>query len=51
MKQNTKDILKIVGCFAMLTLFVGGVGGCKYKLWRIEHPDAPTWIFFIPSGK
>jgi len=41
-----KDTLKLIGG-ALLVLLL--IGGCKYKLWRAEHPGAATWTFFIPK--
>jgi hypothetical protein len=46
-----KDLLKIIGGTLLVLLLIAGIGGCKYKLWRAEHPDSPTWTFFIPSRK
>ena len=43
-----KDTLKLIACILAFALIVVGIGGCKYKLWRAEHPDAKTWTFFIP---
>lgn len=45
-----KDTLKLIGVALLFLLFIGGIGGCKYKLWRAEHPAAPTWTFFIPKS-
>jgi len=30
---------------------VYGIGYIKYKIWRAEHPQAKTWIFFIPRSR
>ena len=46
-----KDTLKFIAAILLLLLLIGGIGGCKYALWRAEHPAAPTWTFFIPSGR
>jgi hypothetical protein len=26
------------------------IGYIKYKFWRAVHPQAKTWLFFIPKG-
>lgn len=46
-----KDILKVLSIVAIVLLAIFGIGSCKYKLWRAEHPNSPTWTFFIPKGK
>lgn len=23
----------------------------KFKVWEVQHPDAPTWSFFLPDGR
>lgn len=28
-----------------------GIGYIKYKIWRAEHPQTKTWIFFIPENR
>ena len=28
-----------------------GIGYIKYKIWRVEHPQAKTWTFFVSRGK
>ena len=45
-----KDTLKLIGVALLVLLLIGGIGGCKYKLWRAEHPGAATWTFFIPKS-
>ena len=30
---------------------LGVVGYVKYNIWKAEHPQTETWIFFIPKGK
>lgn len=44
-----KDLLKIIGWTVMALLVCVAIGGCKYHLWRAEHPGAATWTFFIPK--
>lgn len=45
-KEITSFILTII---FLLSLIVGTIS-FKYYIWRIEHPDAPTWVFFIPKN-
>ena len=42
-----KDTLKLIGAALLVLLLICGIGGCKYTLWRAEHPGAATWTFFI----
>ena len=28
-----------------------GIVYLKYQLWRLEHPEVKTWVFFIPNKK
>ena len=42
-----KDTIKLIAAIAGFVLLIGLVGGCKYKFWRVVHPDAPTWTFFF----
>lgn len=44
-----KETLKLVGILLLTAAILLGIGGCKYALWRAEHPDAKTWTFFIPK--
>ena len=46
-----KDFIKILGFILIFLLFIFGIGSYKYHFWRAEHPNAPTWTFFIPKGK
>jgi hypothetical protein len=47
LKENLTVALIILGFCCLLY----GVGYIKYKIWRAEHPQTNTWIFFIPRGK
>ena len=42
-----KDTLKLIAAIAGFVLLLGLVGGCKYKFWRVVHPQAPAWTFFF----
>lgn len=44
-----KDTLKTIAAALLVVAVIVGIGGCKYMLWRAEHPDAATWTFFIPK--
>lgn len=44
-----KETLKLVGILLLVAVALFGIGGCKYALWRAEHPGAKTWTFFIPK--
>lgn len=44
-----KDINRIILGMILLICLIIGFGSCKYEFWRLKYPDAPTWIFFIPS--
>lgn len=24
-------------------------GWAKYELWKLEHPDAPAWLWFVKT--
>ena len=43
-----KDFFKLSGILLATILLILGIGGCKYQIWRAEHPQASTWTFFIP---
>jgi len=47
LKDKIIIVLIILGFFTLLY----GVGYIKYNIWRAEHPQTKTWIFFIPKGK
>lgn len=42
-----KDSLKLIGYILALVLLVGGIGGCKFMIWKTLHPTAPAWMFFL----
>ena len=44
-----KETLKLIGAAVLVLALIVGIGGCKYALWRTEHPGAATWVFFIPG--
>jgi hypothetical protein len=46
-----KDLLKLISIILLILLAIGGIGSCKYALWRAEHPGAATWTFFVPGVK
>lgn len=46
-----KDTLKFIAAVLLVVFIITGIGSCKYQFWRAEHPNAPTWTFFIPKGK
>lgn len=49
--KKIKNIL-VIGLITLgICGVVYGIGYVKYKIWRAEHPQTKTWIFFIPSGK
>ncbi len=45
-----KNALQLIGIALILMVLAVGIGGCKYAVWRAEHPEAATWTFFIPKG-
>ena len=49
--RRLKESLKIILVVFMVISLLLGVGYIKYKIWRLEHPQAKTWVFFISSGK
>ena len=44
-----KETFKLIAGAIALVLIISAIGGCKYALWRAEHPGAKTWTFFIPG--
>lgn len=46
-KRNIEEIFKVILTIFLILSIFGGAGYLKYKVWRLVHPDAPTWTFFI----
>lgn len=42
----SEDRIGLGGALCVVVL-IALIGGCKFKFWRWEHPQAPTWTFFI----
>jgi len=36
---------------ALIILFICGGGFIRYKIWKAEHPQAKTWMFFVSKSK
>ena len=47
--KNIKDKAISLGLILMFLLTVYGVGRFKYMIWRKEHPQTSTWVFFMPN--
>lgn len=47
MKSNT---VKVIGIISLIILLLGGCGYINFKIWRLQHPNAPTWTYFL-KGK
>jgi uncharacterized integral membrane protein len=43
--------LKLLGILLLLILIISGSVWCNYKFWRVQHPAAPTWSWFLSGGK
>jgi predicted ferric reductase len=43
MKNEIKAIILLIG----IIFIIGLCAKIHYTLWRIEHPNAPTWIYFL----
>jgi len=46
--KKIKNIIIIWLIIITIFLTIYGVGYVKYLIWRAEHPQAKTWLFFIP---
>ncbi len=44
---------KIIYTLAILAvcLFVGFMARLDFYFWRAEHPNAPTWTYFLHSSR
>jgi hypothetical protein len=47
LKQGLQSAVYILFVIALMI----SAGLIKYKIWRAEHPQTNTWIFFVSSGK
>jgi len=41
---------KFLAIISILLLLAGGIY-ISYKLWRLQHPSAPIWTFFLSGGR
>jgi len=41
-----KNVLNILYGLMVVAFFVG-LAWLKFQVWRIAHPQAPTWTFFF----
>lgn len=46
LRKLGKRIEKIFYAVVLVTSFFA-LGVISFKLWRVQHPDAPTWSFFF----
>ena len=49
--KNLREKTFYLGCIIAVMAVILTIGFIKYKIWRAEHPETKTWIFFIPSRK
>lgn len=47
--KKIKYIFKISMIILVICGFLAGIGYLNYKVWRAEHPDAPTWTYFTSN--
>jgi hypothetical protein len=45
--KKDKEILNLWLAVGILLLITFGGGYLKYKIWRWEHPNVSSWVFFI----
>jgi hypothetical protein len=45
--SKVKRFLKVFLFFLGISILISGIGFISYKIWRAEHPNAPTWTFFV----
>lgn len=43
--------MKIILGVLFITCVVVVLGFIDFKIWRAEHPDAPTWTYYIRSER
>ena len=41
------NIIKYIGAFLILLLLVFGSVCWDFKVWQVQHPNAPTWSWFF----
>ena len=42
--------IRPIALLLLLAAIVGGISALKFKAWRVAHPDAPAWVFWL-SGR
>lgn len=47
--KKYKGELIVIAYALGLALVIGGLGWANYEIWRLKHPEAPTWTYFIGS--
>lgn len=50
LSEKTQEKLSIILVIVILLMVIFGIGYVKYRIWRAEHPQTNTWIFFIPNS-
>lgn len=49
--KKFKNLISTIFIILSICGIIYTIGYIKYKIWRAEHPQAKTWIFFIPKSK
>lgn len=49
MKKLIENLKVLAFIIIGAILILGGIA-CDYKIWRVQHPDAPMWSYIV-SGK
>jgi len=51
MIKKIKTILTVTAVCLLIIGVIYGIGYINYKTWRVEHPQAKTWTFFIHNDR
>ena len=49
--KKLKETLRIILIVVVISSTIFGVGYLKYRMWRVEHPQAKTWTFFVTKSR
>lgn len=41
--------MKLVAAAILVTAMVVGLWIFHYKVWRLKHPTAPTWTYWVTN--
>lgn len=42
-----RSALAVIFFWSVVGGCIGGLGWINFKFWRLQHPQAPVWTFFL----